>query len=145
MSLVVSNDRHLSGTRVARVLVVDDNQEMRVLLERILRRDGHLVEHAANGRDALERLAGGGFDVVLTDLLMPEMDGIELIRELSARAPDMPVVALSGADITSGLLRAARVFGALVALEKTVSPTVIRDAIREILHAREEHREPAVA
>jgi CheY-like chemotaxis protein len=145
MRTVVSNGRHVPGTRVARVLVVDDNHDMRELLERILRRDGHVVEHAANGRDALERLAGGGFDIVLTDLLMPEMDGIELIRELAARAPDIPVVALSGADVTSGLLRAARVFGALVALEKTVSPTAIRDAIREVLRAREEDCEPAVA
>jgi CheY-like chemotaxis protein len=97
------------------------------------------------GDDALERLAGGGFDIVLTDLLMPEMDGIELIRELSARAPDTPIVALSGADIKGGLLRAARVFGAQMALEKAVSPSAIREAVREVLRAREEQRERAVA
>jgi len=145
MSSAASNDRRILGTRVARILVVDDSPDMRELLERILRRDGHVVEHAANGRDALELLMSGQFDIVLTDLLMPEMDGIELIRELSARAPDTPIVALSGADVTSGLLRAARVFGALVALEKTVSPTAIRDAIRQVLRAKEEAVEPAVA
>jgi CheY-like chemotaxis protein len=74
---------------------------------------------------------------------MPEMDGIELIRELVARAPDTPIIALSGADVTGGLLRAARAFGAQVALEKAVSPTAVRGAIRAVLHAKNDVVEAA--
>lgn len=125
------------GSNAARILVVDDNLEMRELIERILRRDGHDVVHAINGRDALSALSTGAFDLVLTDLFMPEMDGIELIRELAVRSPGTPVVVLSGADDGGGnLLRAAQVFGAAVALEKTVPPAEVRATVRHVLLER---------
>jgi CheY-like chemotaxis protein len=132
--------------RAARVLVVDDDAEMRELLERVLRRDGHSVAHATNGRDALCALTDGAFDLVLTDLLMPEMDGIELIRELMVQSPGTPVVVLSGADAGGGnLLRAARVFGAAVALEKAISPAAIRATVRRVLGAADKPSEAIAA
>jgi CheY-like chemotaxis protein len=130
--------RSSGGSMAARVLVVDDDPAMRAMVERVLRPAGYAVLAAANGEEALRVLEHGGVDVVLTDLLMPDMDGIELIRTLAARAPDLPVVTLSGADASGpgNLLRAAQMLGAVATLAKPVAPAELRDAVDHLLAPR---------
>ena len=78
------------------VLVVDDNDCIREVLTALLSHKGHRCESAANGREAMEKVAQGHFDVVITDVHMPEMDGITLTRELALRFSDLPVMIMTG-------------------------------------------------
>ena len=77
------------------VLVVDDNDSIREILTVLLSHKGHRCESAANGREAMEKVVQGHFDVVITDVNMPEMDGITLTRELTLRFSDLPVMIMT--------------------------------------------------
>lgn len=79
-----------------RVLVVDDEPPIRRLLGELLTSDGHLVEAAADGREALEKLRGGRFDVVVTDRAMPGLNGDDLATAIRRLAPDAPIIMLTG-------------------------------------------------
>lgn len=78
------------------VLIVDDELLLLRSLRRRLQRAGHQVVLATNGREALEALAHADFDVVLTDVRMPELDGLELARRLARLHPTLPVLFMSG-------------------------------------------------
>ena len=79
-----------------RVLLVDDQQELRRLLERALVKAGHDVVSAGNGREAIALARQSRFDLVISDVQMPLMTGIELLRKLRHHQPDLPVVLISG-------------------------------------------------
>lgn len=79
-----------------KILVVDDEQNMRVALFEALSRNGHEVAVAENGQMALEMIARISPDLVITDIKMPEMDGLELLRQVKALRPDLPVVIMTG-------------------------------------------------
>lgn len=79
-----------------RVLIVDDEVLLLRSLRRRLVRAGHHVMIASNGREALEALAEADFDVIVTDVRMPEMTGLELARRLSRLQPTLPVIFMSG-------------------------------------------------
>jgi CheY-like chemotaxis protein len=81
---------------MARVLVVDDESTMRQMLRQALERRGHTVDEAADGRQAMQRLAEHQPDPVFTDLVMPEMEGIETIQALRRKCPGIPIIAISG-------------------------------------------------
>ena len=90
-----------AGTAVAagrpmRVLVIEDNADLRDYLRLALRSEGFEVLTARNGKEALGLIDGQGLDAVVTDLFMPEMDGIETIAALRRKLPDVKVVAISG-------------------------------------------------
>ena len=88
----------------ATLLVVDDNKVNRLLLTRSLELQGHGVESAENGRVALEMLRRGGFDLVLLDMEMPEMDGLEATRRITARwkPKDRPRIVAMTANAMQG-------------------------------------------
>jgi CheY-like chemotaxis protein len=79
-----------------RVLVIEDNADLRDYLRQALKLEGHEVLSARNGKEALGMLDGQAFDAVITDLFMPEMDGIETIAALRRRLPEARVIAISG-------------------------------------------------
>ena len=79
-----------------RVLVIEDNGDLRDYLRMALRSEGYEVLTARNGKEALAVIDGKGLDAVVTDLFMPEMDGIETISALRRKLPDVKVVAISG-------------------------------------------------
>jgi DNA-binding NtrC family response regulator len=78
--------------RRATVLVVEDDRDMRLLLEDELRESGYDVVSAGEGREAIERLRSTSIDVIVTDLVMPGMDGRELLEEVRRSAQDVPVI-----------------------------------------------------
>jgi CheY-like chemotaxis protein len=79
------------------VLIVDDSAIDRELAKRILSEDSQLtVESVENGREALERLSAGGVDLVLTDLMMPDINGLQLVTTIRVDHPDIPVILMTG-------------------------------------------------
>ncbi len=89
------------------VLVVEDNADNRSLLRRRLEREGHLVFEAENGAEALRLLEQREFDLMLLDVMMPEMDGFETLARLQRdpRRRDLPVIMISALDETRSVVR----------------------------------------
>jgi CheY-like chemotaxis protein len=98
--------------------VIDDNADMRDLLKRILDRAGYAAATAADGAEGLGLFRRGEFGLVITDIMMPVMDGFEVIRALRAGSTDVPIMAISGVDDWDKLLRLALDLGANAALQK---------------------------
>jgi len=94
------------GTK-GHILVVDDNRLNRMKLAHSLRQEGHSSAMAEDGRQALEMLAGQPFDVVLLDLLMPELDGFEVLKQIKgdSRLRDLPVIVISALDDMDSILK----------------------------------------
>jgi len=79
-----------------RILVVDDQESMRGMLADLIEMMGHEPVAVEDGAQALSRIAEGGIDLVITDLNMPTMDGMELMSQIKARHPALPVVIITG-------------------------------------------------
>ena len=121
----------------ARILVVDDNDSMRHWLAEILTRAGHQIIQAADGAEACRISREVDVDLVILDLFMPVKDGIETLRALRARAPGVPIIAISGggADDTGvDLLKAAVLLGAVRSMEKPFTPTEMLEAVGKAVY-----------
>ena len=105
---------------MASILVVEDDAALRQLFERMLVRDGHEVTMAADGAKALKLIETALFDVVITDLIMPEMEGLSLLRELRAKKSPLKIIAMSGGGRGSATdyLEMAKMLGAAATLPK---------------------------
>jgi DNA-binding NtrC family response regulator len=121
-----------TGPGPARVLVVDDEEDVRRYLVDVLVNAGFETAEARNGREALSRLAASPFELVITDLVMPEQEGMETIGEIRKRYPNVRIVAISGA-FAAKYLRMARFLGASRSLAKPVSPEQLVQTVRELL------------
>jgi CheY-like chemotaxis protein len=118
-----------------RILLVDDDELLRPMLHEALERYGYEVVEACNGREALERYRDDPADLVLTDLLMPDKEGLETIRELRGNWPDVRIVAMSGCGRRE-YLEIARRIGAGHILAKPFSHQEMLDAIQTALAPR---------
>jgi CheY-like chemotaxis protein len=105
-----------SPIRLKTVLVVDDDVLFRALVISILSSAGYKVDEAADGSEAIARVAKQHFDVMITDLVMPNREGLETIQYFSQHFPQVPIVAVSG---KASYLRSASVLGAVATVEKT--------------------------
>jgi CheY-like chemotaxis protein len=123
---------------VPRILVIEDDSAIRGLLVRMLSASGHSVSAAPNGAEALRLWRDGDVDLVLTDLQMPEMNGIEVILQLRAFAPSVPVIAMSGGDRSRdlGLLGDAQLLGAVGLLQKPFTGDALLAAIAAAMDPR---------
>jgi CheY-like chemotaxis protein len=127
---ITTRDEVIPG---ARILVVDDDEEIRKLHAAILTLEGYEVEMAEDGADALEQLATGRFDLVFTDRLMPVVDGESLVLALRSAGIRTPVVMVSGSLAQRPLSeRVAREVSA--ALPKPIRATEVLAAIFRALH-----------
>ncbi|HEY5792352.1 MAG TPA: SpoIIE family protein phosphatase [Chthoniobacterales bacterium] len=126
-----------------RILVVDDNAENRETLARRLRRQGHEARESPDGRHALELLRSESFDLVLLDVIMPEVDGYTVLREIKADEAlrDLPVIMISALDELDVVVRCIQA-GAEDYLPKPFEPTLLRARIgagleKKFLHDQE--------
>ena len=119
---------------MASVLVIDDDPEVRSVIARLLEMEGHSVIQADNGKVALERYSSAPTDLVISDIYMPEMDGIELLTRLRERLPDARIVAMSGGGAIAAhhMLRAAEALGAVAIIEKPFDIDAIRVHLEEL-------------
>lgn len=122
-----------------RVLVVDDNADIRGFIQDLLEVEGYEVSVASNGEEALGILRERGSDIVITDLFMPERDGLETILALKQQFPGIGVVAISGDRQTAGdtdYLSVAEVAGADCTLRKPFTSAALFEAVRSAAAAR---------
>jgi len=121
-----------------RILVVDDNEDNRYTLMRRLRREGYTdVVSAGDGRDALARLAETDFDLMLLDIMMPEMDGYSVLEKLRAtgRLASLPVIVISAIDDFDSVVRCIEM-GAEDYLRKPFNATLLRARISGVLEKK---------
>jgi two-component system, cell cycle response regulator CpdR len=117
---------------MARILLADDEPTGRDLARATLAADGHQVSVADNGVDALQLLTASPFDLLLSDIQMPEMDGLTLAAKAMAALPDLRVVLMSG--YADGFAKAEALKPRLRAvLAKPVSPADLRKAVASAL------------
>lgn len=120
---------------MAVLLVIDDDAGMRKLMVRTLSAGNHQVIEAENGREGLKLMDQHKPDVVITDILMPQKEGIETIREVQERAPNTRIIAVSGGGMSHNLmfLDVARAFGADAVLAKPFRPAQLVDMVEQVL------------
>jgi DNA-binding response OmpR family regulator len=117
------------------ILVVDDDDQLRDMLQQTLTQNGYTVVTASNGAKALLAFEQNPPDLVLTDLMMPEKEGIETILELLRRRPQTKIIAMSGGSRCgpAPFLEIARRVGALYTLAKPFSHDELALAINNVL------------
>lgn len=127
---------------MAKLLVIDDDLAYREYLERVLTSAGHAVRTRPNGTRILQILAGERFDAILTDLYMPECDGIETTARLRAALPDIPIIGMTGNPGAEDdpCCRAMRLFGAGAMLEKPLDRQKLLATIEGALAAARAER-----
>ena len=122
---------------MATVLVIEDDQEVREYLVAVLSRAGHTVSAASNGREGVNKFRETPTQVVITDIIMPEKDGIETILDLRREHPMLKVIAISGGGRSTpeNYLHSARLLGADKAIRKPFKNEEILAAVRELADA----------
>lgn len=118
---------------MATILIVDDNDTIRGFLRRIVEKAGHRSMVARNGKEAIDQIEREPVDLVISDIFMPETDGIELLRDLKKRRPGLHVIAVSGGGDYGDMdiLQAARLCGAFRIFTKPFPAEEMISAIRE--------------
>jgi DNA-binding response OmpR family regulator len=119
---------------MAKILLIEDDDHLRPTLARFLESLGHQVFEAANGKQGLEIFAGSPTELVVTDLIMPEKEGIETMTALRATDPTVKVIAISGLTPRSAFyLQLATKFGADLTLPKPFTLDALSKAIDQVL------------
>ncbi len=121
---------------MAHILVIEDDAQFRDMLVYMLQHDGHRVDAAADGEKALTLLKEIRPDLIITDILMPNMDGVEFLLELAQQGNATPVIAMSGGRraITSAFnLESATLMGVKASLTKPFSRADLRQVVAEVL------------
>jgi two-component system, chemotaxis family, chemotaxis protein CheY len=120
-------------SKMARILIIDDDPAVRLLLEGYLCSAGHAVSLAADGGEALEQFRSNPADLVITDIYMPNREGLETITDLRRRDSNLPIIAMSGRPLGPAMLDIARHLGAVVTLQKPFSREDLLEAVAKAL------------
>lgn len=123
---------------MARILIIDDDETLLTTLEQFLRAAGHAVVTASDGAKAAKLFRAEPFELILTDIVMPNREGLETIIELRREFPDVGVIAMSGGVARSKLyLELAAELGAHRTLAKPFAPLQLAEAIADTIRARD--------
>ena len=115
---------------IATILIIDDQESIRALLRTTLEGAGYEVKEAPNGRIGLELYRFRATDLVITDILMPEMNGLDMLLELTREFLHAKVIAISGAGGEQNVLDVAKLLGARRTFRKPFSLPRLLDAVR---------------
>lgn len=120
---------------MAEILLLEDEAPLRSLLAELLEEEGHAVTQSGDGEATRDTDLLCRVDLLITDVIMPEIDGLEAIRRARAVNPDIRIIAMSGGGrvVTRDYLPDAAAFGAAITLQKPFTPDEILEKVREIL------------
>ena len=118
-----------------RILIIDDEQQIRSMLRLMLERDGYEVLEAPDGIEGIEAYRQKPADLIITDLIMPNKDGIGMIIELQKEFPDVKIIAMSGGGLNKpdGYLKGAKKLGAACTLTKPIDREKMLRAVKNII------------
>lgn len=135
---------------MARILVIDDDSAVRAAIQMVLEREGFQVNAAGDGPAGIRLVAAEDFDLLLVDLFMPGMDGLETIRQVHRHKPGLPIVIMSGLSFASAsaaqppdFLAMAGKLGAVGNLKKPFRPRELLEVVNEALERSVEGRRAA--
>jgi DNA-binding response OmpR family regulator len=120
---------------MAKILICEDDELYQQIAEAAFTGGDHEVEFAQNGREAIDRLRRVAFDLVVTDLLMPDKDGLEVIRAIRDSSKQTPILAMTAglASLKEPLLVAASALGANDVIQKPFRPGALRERVDALL------------
>ncbi|MBF0414691.1 MAG: response regulator [Magnetococcales bacterium] len=121
---------------MTRILVIEDERQIREVLKQILEKSDYEVELAEDGRRGLELFRKHPADIVITDIIMPNKDGLETIEELISQNPHLPIIAISGGapgQKAQFALDVAKMCGAIRVLAKPFSRKEMLEAVTDLL------------
>jgi CheY-like chemotaxis protein len=120
---------------VTRILIIDDEAQIRSMLKLMLERDGYEVAEAPDGMEAIRNYRQNPADLIITDLIMPNQDGIGMIIALKKEFPNVKIIAMSGGGLNKpeGYLKGARKLGAARTLTKPINRDEMLRAIKDVL------------
>ena len=124
-----------------KVLIVDDEKNIRLTTAQTLERSGYAIETAANGKEAIQKLQQQPFDVMVLDIKMPQMDGLEVLQQVHQQYPALKILMVSAHATLEEAVQAMKL-GAVDFVQKPLgyipkpyTPTLIRNAVERLLHA----------
>ena len=120
---------------MARILLMDDEDALRAIMAEVLTEQGHEVVESDTGRVATDPKTLADIDLIVTDIIMPDVEGIEAIREATRLRPDLPILAISGGGrtVTADYLPLARDLGARDTLGKPFTPDELIERVEGLL------------
>jgi len=118
------------------ILLIEDDNDLRKMLLKLLEREGYDVVESSNGNEALNKITGQLPDLVITDIIMPEQDGIGTINQLKKISKDIKIIAISGGGrmLSEDYLNIARMLGASYSFSKPFDNRELLDKISELIH-----------
>ena len=117
------------------VLIIEDDHHILLMIKRMLEPFGFEIKLASNGQEGLELFHRNEVDLVITDIIMPEKEGLEIIREMRREQADLKIIAMSGGGKLSAdnYLETAKIFGAAKILQKPFTRKQLVSAVQDIL------------
>jgi len=123
-----------------RILIMDDDRQIRDMIRAVIEREGHVALEASDGKQGVRLCRRESVDLVITDIFMPETDGLQAIREIRQDSPGTKIIAISGGGetVAGDFLSHAQLFGADLAFSKPLSLADLAGAVRELLREAEQ-------
>jgi len=124
---------------MARILIIDDEPQIRSMLRLMLERDGYEVVEAPDGIEGIRAYRQKPADLIITDLIMPNKDGIGMIIDLQKEFPDVKIIAMSGGGLNKpeGYLKGAKKLGAACTLTKPIDREKMLRAVKDTIRGSE--------
>ena len=122
---------------MSRILLIEDDVDFRWMLAEMLKREGYEVRTADNGAEGVRLMEVEDYDVIITDIIMPEKEGLETIMDIMSRNPGSKVIAISGGGRSSAgsYLKTAEYFGAVRSFQKPFDKKDFLEAVRDLVDA----------
>jgi DNA-binding response OmpR family regulator len=120
---------------MAKILVIDDEPSILLMIKKMLEKAGHEVDMALNGKEGMQIFENNKADLLITDIIMPEKEGLETIVEMRKKYPDLKIIAISGGGRISadGYLPGAKLLGANMVFQKPLMQKEFLEAISSLL------------